>query len=247
MANSWFAFKRFRIEQAGTAMKVSTDGVLLGAWARVETFRRFLDIGTGTGLIALMLAQRAEETAHAAKEIHIDAIEIDRGAARQAAANVAASPWAERIAVRHASLQDFATRPDLRGFYDHIVSNPPYYTNDLRSPDPARDRARNTHWLTYEGLIAATVCLLAPEGIFSVILPDKEAKHFVTLAIMAGLHPWRRTEVSTMPSKPPKRVLLEFGTKIATPETDSLFIGNGTAGEFSEAYRAMTRDFYLDF
>ena len=242
MSNSFFQFKQFRIEQGGVAMKVGTDGVLLGAWCRVEAGQhRILDAGTGSGVIALMAAQRraAENT-----NFLIDALEIDAEAARQAAANVAASPWANHIRVFHTDFQSFASHPENHQRYDHIVSNPPYYTDSLRNPDAGRARARHTDTLPYDALAEGAMRLLAPGGFFSLILPVVESEKFIMKALSAGLHPRRRTEVTTTPGAPPKRILLEWGLEITTPETDTLTLSDAS-GTFSEAYRTLTREFYL--
>ena len=234
-------------------MKVGTDGVLLGAWCRVEAGQRhILDVGTGTGVIALMLSQRREALAGRKETdgfaaFRIDAVEINAEAVRQAAANVAASPWTEHIHLFHTDFQSFAADPKNGRHYDHILSNPPYYAGSLRSPDAGRNRARHADTLSCDALVEGVVRLLTPGGIFSVILPAAESKIFMTKALSAGLHPRRRTEVATTPGAPPKRILLELGMKITTPETDTLILSDTSGSGFSEAYRTLTREFYLNF
>ena len=249
MSNTFFRFKRFRIEQGGAAMKVGTDGVLLGAWSRMEAAQHhILDIGTGTGVIALMLAQRRETLAgREDAAFQVDAVEIDADAFRQAADNVAASPWSAHIRLFHTDFQSFATDPKNCRRYDHILSNPPYYAGSLHGPDAGRNRARHADTLPYDTLVEGAARLLAPGGIFSVILPVAESKNFMTRALAAGLHPRRRTEVSTTPGAPPKRILLELGMEITALETESLTLSDTSGNGFSEAYRALTGEFYLNF
>ncbi len=218
-------------------MKVGTDGVLLGAWAPVEGVRRVLDVGTGTGLIALMLAQRAPDA-------QITGIDIDAAAVEQAAANAAASPWAGRIDIR---LQDAVTlQPDAGGGYDLIVSNPPYFIEKVACPDTARQAARHTDSLDFGRLTAAIQRLLRPEGRFSVVLPASAMGDFVSVAFRAGLSMERLTWVHTKAVLPPKRVLMTFARQVERKQTDRLVIEQAP-GVFSEGYVALTRDFYLKF
>lgn len=284
MSSSSFRFKQFAVEQSGAAMKVGTDGVLLGAWARVEPeYVRYLDIGAGTGVIALMLAQRAQSCRHGVVGLEelrfrVDAVESDGSSALQAAANAAASPWSGAVRVFHTSIQEFAAAgggvrllPDAAhasarghqygrshgagwvsagGGYDHIVSNPPWFVRALRCPDAGRSAARHADGLTYADLAGCVAALLAPRGVFSVILPSDSEGAFVAEAGRAGLVMQRRTEVRTLPDTPPKRVLLEFAAEapVHGVVSDSLTIGCSTAaGDYMEEYKALTRDFYLHF
>lgn len=251
MANDWFRFKRFTVMQSGAAMKVGTDGTLLGAWAELDPEQqRILDIGTGTGLIALMLAQRSEGWK---PEIH--AIDIDAGAAEQATDNFRQSPWPDRLAAFHTGLREFAssiqdmTEPEG---YDHIVSNPPFFNDSLVSPDAERTAARHTSLLSHEELIRHSSSLLRPGGHFSVILPFETGNRFVTTAGIYGLALTRRTAVRSLPEVQPKRVLLEFRKPYqnnATPATteDELLIEHSPGGNYTDEYRALTADFYLKF
>lgn len=282
MANSWFRFKKFAVEQSGAAMKVGTDGVLLGAWARVVPGHiRWLDVGTGTGLIALMVAQRTE--AAQAARVRVDAVEVDGASAAQALANVASSPWSDRIGVYHCGIQDFvpgaaamseeAGRQGAAGVagdsvgvatratdddagsrerrYHHIVSNPPWFVDSLRSPHAGRNTARHTDSLSYGELLACAARLLVPDGLFSVVLPADSAVRFLAEARAAGFGLNRRTAVSTLPAAAPKRVLLELapaGSCAAVVEERSLTIETGEeAGCYTEEYRRLTGDFYLRF
>ena len=246
MSNSWFRFKRFRVEQGGSAMKVGTDGVLLGAWCRiVPGQRRLLDIGTGTGLIALMAAQRLE-TCGAESGFRVEALEVDKASAGQARENVEASPWPDAVRVIPESLQDFTAAYTGPG-YDHIISNPPYFADSLRCPDPARSTARHTDTLPYPELAACVARLLAPGGIFSVILPPEGMERLTSLLSDKGLYPQRRTPVVPASGLPAIRVLAEFGTELAVVREETLPVSTDDRHDFSEEYKALTRDFYLKF
>lgn len=248
-------------------MKVGTDGVLLGAWVEVRpTDGRILDIGTGTGLIALMLAQRTETQS---EEAHITGIDADD--VSQARENADASPWGARLAFVRLPVQEFY--PD--GKYDLIVSNPPYFVDSLTCPDPGRTLARHAGSLPYEALCETAVRLLAPGGRFAVILPTEGAARFLSIC-GEKLALRRRTDVRTTPRHPAKRVLMEFSAASAEPAhvcasvasteparapipavhgtvlpstavTDELVIGTGVHEQYTEAYRTLTQDFYLKF
>lgn len=218
-------------------MKVGTDGVLLGAWAGVRpSDRRMLDIGTGTGLIALMLAQRAPEAS-------VTGVDIDDVA--QARENADASPWAGRVFFERCPVQEFrAPEP-----FDLIVSNPPFFVDSLTCPDEGRTAARHAVHLPFDELRDAVLRLMAPAGRFAVVLPTTEAGRF--LAVCAGrLALTRRTDVRTTPRHPAKRVLMEFsraGAADAAPEISELTVGTGEHECYTPEYRALTRDFYLKF
>ena len=238
MPNNYFQFKRFRVHQDRAAMKVGTDGVLLGAWARLSgTERHVLDVGTGTGLIALMAAQRAPSA-------QIDAVEIDKAAARQALENTQASPWPERLHVFEMSIQEFVRQASVR--YDHIVSNPPFFTKSLKAPDPARSAARHTDTLSFAELAAAAKALLAPEGRFSVVYPTEEATGFEKTAAANGLYCNRRMWIRSTPDGTPKRVLMEFSRQDASVPDGELAI-ELARHQYSDEYRELTKDFYLHF
>lgn len=248
MPNSWFRFKHFTIEQSGAAMKVGTDGVLLGAWLRVERpFMRYLDIGTGTGLIALMAAQRVSDLGNI-ENVCIDAVEADVEAATQAQANVAVSLWADIITVHAVSLQRFAERAEAAYLYDHIFSNPPWFVGDLESPCEKRTAARHTSQLTYGELLECTCRMLKKGGVLSVIMPVANGGMFESEAIKYDMVLSRRTMVRTTPESTPKRVLMEFTRVCASAVIeDELTIETSQAGCYTEQYRNLTRDFYLKF
>ena len=232
MPNPSFSFKQFTVCHDRCAMKVGTDGVLLGAWTEVASACRILDIGTGTGLISLMLAQRSSA--------FIKAIDIDRDAVEQARGNVAESPWRERIEVE---LQDVCRYTSEAGF-DVIVSNPPYFVNSLKCPDSQRNTARHTDDLDFERLIGSVVRLLSPDGMFSVVIPTDGMEQFYTIATRYGLHLSRQTLVHTKPGASPKRALLAFKRTSEKCIYDCLTI-ELSRHVYSEEYIALTRDFYL--
>ncbi len=232
-----FRFKQFEVCQDDVAMKVGTDGVLLGAWvATDDNPDRILDIGTGTGVIALMMAQRCPTASH------IVGIDIDAPSAERAAANFAASPWAERLSAVCSPVQEF----DCCGKFDLIVTNPPYFVASLLSPDAARSAARHTFALPFPELDAAIVRLLACGGRAALILPEESMEEFAELT---SLEMVRRCNVRSTPESGIKRVMAEFSHH--RPEADiipeELVIETDRRGEFSEGYRSLTKDFYLKF
>ena len=204
-------------------MKVGTDGVLLGAWAHGGA--RILDAGTGTGVIALMMAQRFPEAL-------VTAIDVDEGAVRQAQENVLQSPFSERIEVLGESLQQH------EGRYDSIISNPPFFMDSLKAPDAQRTMARHTTTLTYQELMQAAWRLLTDEGELSVVVPFDYRQRMEDEAIFVGFFPSRICAVKTTEKKAPKRYLLAFKKHPCPCEKEELTIG-------SEAYRQLTQDFYL--
>ena len=232
---SSFRFKQFELEHDRCSHKVGTDGVLLGCWVNIqETDRHLLDIGTGSGLIALILAQRTHPAAR------IDAVEIHQEDATQARENVLRSPWPEKIALHHAPVQGFA--PDTR--YDLIVTNPPYFQDSLLPPDRRRSTARHTSELSFPDLIQAVVRLLSPRGRFAVILPPPEALQLTSLCEARGLFPSRVAEFYTRQHKSPERVLTEFSSKKDSPETGNITLYD-TGERWSQQYRTLTKDFYI--
>ena len=233
--NDWFQFKRFIVKQDRCAMKVGTDGVLLGAWAQGS--RRILDIGTGTGLIALMMAQRFPDAV-------VDAVEIDGEAANQAKDNAVCSPFHTRVNVFETSLQDYAK--DFEGQpYDAIVSNPPYFNNSLKNPDGRRTIARHTDSLPYAVLFRSGDKLLAANGAFSLIVPNDIKADILTEAAVFGFFLLRETAVKTTSSKQPKRCLFAF-TKVrpesVNKETVTMMNADATPSSW---YSNLTEDFYL--
>ena len=232
-----FSFKEFSVTQKAAAQKVGTDGVLLGAWVDTEGVTSALDIGTGTGLIALMLAQRLPDAS-------ITAVEIDAAAAEEAQANIATTPWSDRMTVVNQSIQDYCRSTDEQ--YDLIVCNPPFFTGGVLSPTPGRDTARHTIKLPNGDLLQAARRLLSPDGRLSVILPKLEGLRFKDMAGgRYGLHCTRMTEVHGKAGKDIERLLIEFSTRSGVePRIEQLNIRD-ESGSYSTAYRELTTDFYV--
>ncbi|RVT79597.1 methyltransferase domain-containing protein [Flavobacterium sufflavum] len=232
-----FQFKQFSITQDRCAMKVGTDGVLLGSWTPIENNPfSILDIGTGTGIIALMLAQRS----HAEQ---IDALEIDEDAYEQATDNFENSPWNDRLFCFHAGLDEFVEEPEDE--YDLIVSNPPFYSADYKSSNDQRDLARFQDAMPFEDLIEAAALLLSENGIFTVIIPFKEEENFLAIANESELYPLKITRVKGTPTTEIKRSLLAFSrTEINNFPIDELIIETARH-QYTPEYIELTKDFYL--
>lgn len=229
-----FRFKQFAVEQEDVAMKVGTDGVLLGAWADCEGAKNILDIGTGTGVIALQMAQRNPEA-------QVCAVEIDETAAHRARANFDLSPWAERLTVEQTAVQEF--EPSEK--FDLIVSNPPYFVDSLLPPDAKRSTARHTHDLTFEELDNAVARLLSGNGKFALILPVTEFEKYLALT---QLHLVHRCDVCPVEGGAVKRIMGEFAKqKPTTIKHETIAIERGRRGDYTDDYRALTKDFYLKF
>ena len=233
MPNPYFSFKQFTVRHDRCAMKVGTDGVLLGAWIDLNSSRRILDIGTGTGLIALMLAQRCSDA-------RIIAVDIDSVAVEQAQENIQASPWKNRVEVLQ---QDICTYHP-HGTFDTIVSNPPYFIDSLKCPDGQRSTARHTDTLDADRLIGKVSELLSPDGSFSIILPAEQTEDLIRVADEKGLYPSRQTRVITRPGLSPKRILMEF-RKISTVFQPDELVIELERHVYSEEYIALTKEFYL--
>ena len=227
-----FTFRQFHIEQDKCAMKVGTDGVLLGSWAKGG--KRILDIGTGTGLIALMMAQRFPDA-------NIDAIEIDENAVIQATENVLRSPFAKQIAVKHCSLQTYS---ETKEKYDSIICNPPYFVDSLKNNDNNRTVARHTDTLPFNELIKCAYQLLTPNGHFSLVLPVESYRILEPEAILNGFSVIKKVLVKTTPSKQPKRILVELG-KVPDEYFSTTEYLQDSAGNKSEWYKEITKNFYL--
>ena len=266
--NLGFQFKQFFVRHDRCAMKVGTDGVLLGCWSGYDAaaagsptiphryhYARCLDIGTGSGLIALMLAQRFPDA-------QIDAIDIDEAAVEQAAENFAASPWSDRLHAFRARLQEWSIVNSQFSIlnsqlYSLIVSNPPYFQNSLKNPDKGRQTARHTDTLTYSELLRHSVRLLDENGILALVLPAEAEQEICSLAAQHSLYLTRITRVYSKDSKPARRVLLAFeksksrNTDISTyrssenPFTEDTLVLEDEKGGRSAAYREITKDFYL--
>ena len=245
MPNDYFQFKQFLVKQDRSAFKVGTDGVLLGAWASVENAGSILDVGTGTGLIALMLAQRTAAGIVDAG-IHIVALEIEKASCEQAMDNVRMSPWDQRIKVINRSFQDYCeTEPAM---FDLIVSNPPFFSDSRKPDNPGKEISRHDTLLGLGEMVMGVGKLLTPEGKFCVILPVEESNKLQKLAGENGLHLYRICRVSPNTKLPVKRHLLEFRRKtVDTVEESEMAIERDRRHEYTDAYRELTRDFYLAF
>ena len=232
-----FTFKKFAVEQDRCAMKIGTDGVLLGAWTPI-TNNPFsvLDIGAGTGIIALMLAQRTNAE-------QIDALEIDEEAYEQAVENFENSPWSDRLFCFHAGLDEFIEEPEDE--YDLIVSNPPFYSEDYKTDNEQRDLARFQDAMPFEDLIEAADLLLSENGIFAVIIPFKEEEKFLALATEFELYPFKITHVKGTPTTEIKRSLLAFSRN----QIENFPVGELTIEfsrhDYTPEYIALTKEFYL--
>jgi tRNA1Val (adenine37-N6)-methyltransferase len=235
--NNWFQFKQFKIIQERTAMKVGTDGVLLGAWASVAGAEKILDVGTGTGVIALMMAQRSLA--------EITGIEIEKMAAEEAMENVQNSLWSNRIKIQNISFQEFVKTTNEK--FDLIVSNPPFFSNSQKSKCEHLAMAKHNHLLSLPELVQKSFKLMSPNGKLAVILPVSEAEKIIRITEKEGLYNHRMTEVRPNNLKPPHRYLLEFGKTLGSVKEEIIPIHTSEDNEFTEKYKALTRDFYLNF
>jgi tRNA1Val (adenine37-N6)-methyltransferase len=231
----FFHFKQFSVRHRHSSMKVGTDGVLLGAWASAEGVQSVLDIGTGTGVIALMMAQRTGPTAQ------IDAVEVNEQAAHDAADNFMQSPWRAKLTLHPLAIQEFSQG----NTYDLIITNPPFFTNSYKPPDKNRQLARHTDTLTFAELLSVTSNLLTkPSGRLAIILPWTESHIFKTLALTFSLHCIRECAFRTRQHKPVERVLMEFSFQPLPIAYESICLYE--SGEvWTSDYIKLTRDYYL--
>ena len=232
-----FNFKQFTIQQDKCAMKIGTDGVLLGAWCPVDNNPfSVLDIGAGTGILSLMLAQRSNAE-------QIDALEIDEGAYEQCVENFENSPWSDRLFCFHAGLDEFVDEPEDE--YDIIISNPPFYSENYKTDDSKRDLARFQDALPFEELVEAADLLLSENGIFAVIIPYKEEDRFIDLCAQVELFPVKVTRVKGTHTTPIIRSLLAFKRyELSVLTADELVI-EISRHEYTDEYIDLTKDFYL--
>ena len=216
-------------------MKVNTDGVLLGAWTNLEGTKTVLDIGTGTGLILLMIAQRSDA--------FITGVEIEKNAAEEAARNVLNSEWSSRILIQHISFQDFASATQQK--FDLIISNPPFFSNSVKNTNPHLSMARHNHMLPFTDIINGTKKLLNEKGKLSLILPFDSAQEFIEKARLENLFITRLTEVKPFPDKKPNRCLMEFGMAQPVIFKTDMSVFDETGKDYSEEFKLLVRDFYL--
>lgn len=236
MPNTWFQFKQFLIRQEGSAMKVGTDSVILGAWVSVDKVHTALDVGAGTGILSLMLAQRMPGL--------IDAVELDENASRQAQENVENSPWRKRIRIIHDSFQHFASTASRK--YDLVISNPPFFNKSHKAGFTERTLARHTSALPWEKLINGSANVLNEEGRLAVIIPGDDYNLFSRLAEIAGLKPQRLLKVFPKPGAPVKRIAVEYSFHDAQLREEELIIEKGERHNYTDGYRKLTHDFYLN-
>lgn len=238
MSENAFQFKEFKIVQDRCAMKIGTDGVLLGAWASLKhNPNSILDIGTGTGLIALMLAQRSPA-------LLIDALEIDEDAYEQAVENFEQSNWGDRLFCYHAAFDEFVEEMQDEEKYELIIANPPFHTEDYLSDSANRNKARFTEALPFLELIEGVSKLLHPGGKFITIIPYKEESNFIALAVQFGLFPQEITWVRGNETSGIKRSLLSFSFREIQPKENELTI-EISRHNYTEAYKKLVKDFYL--
>jgi tRNA1Val (adenine37-N6)-methyltransferase len=235
MANNYFTFKHFTVYQDKCAFKVGTDGVLLGAVADVSDVSHILDIGTGTGLVALLLAQRCNAS--------IVAIEPDKESFEQASNNIEKSNWASRIKVINDSLQSFYPEKE----FDLVVSNPPYFSDSLKNPDEVKAFARHNDSLTNEDLLKGVSRLLSPSGRFQVIMPYVEGNIFIADAQDYGLYCNKILKIKPLPTSQIRRMILTFSHNKRKATEQFLTIEHGKRHEFTSDYINLTKDFYLKF
>ena len=230
-----FKFKQFTINQNKTAMKVGTDGVLLGAWADLQNAKKILDIGSGTGLLSLMAAQRSSAS--------ITAIEIEENAYRQTVENFKNSVWNDRLNAINTSFQYFHTK--TKNHYDHIICNPPFFENSQKNPDLNKTTARHNDKLPFDELLIGVKYILTKNGKFSVILPYETGLNFIEKAEKLSLFCIRFTEVKPNFAKPPKRILLEFSKIQSIIQKNTITIEKEKRHDYTKEYIELTKDFYL--
>ena len=238
MPNDTFDFKKFSIKQDKCAMKVGTDAVLLGAWVFPNGSKTILDIGTGTGVISLMLAQKSQAK--------IIAIDIDKDSTEQAKLNVEGSVYKEQIEVKNISIQDLAKESNQK--FDLIITNPPYFIDSYKSVGVTRTMARHSDSLPFEELIDCVVKLLDIKGKFCLILPKNEAGIFRKMAELKGLYLSKLLRIRTKPDKESeKRHLMQFEFKQTEFSESTLVLEENESRNYTQAYKAFTKDYYLNF
>ncbi|MEA5460211.1 methyltransferase [Arcicella sp. LKC2W] len=237
-ANTHFSFKKFTIHQDQTAMKVTTDACILGAYTSVDKAKKVLDIGTGTGLVAMMLAQRTDAK--------IDAVEIDINAYNQAFNNIQKSIFKEQINVFNTSIQSFAEHLEHQNQYDLIVSNPPFFQNHLKSETESRNNSLHTDTLSFEDLVEAVLRLLSPNGTFVVLLPAYESSVFEQLSVSKELYPHKKLTIRHREGSKILRIITTFGQANQEFENQELFIKDSNEN-YTHDFQKLLKEYYLIF
>ena len=235
--NTYFQFKQFRIEQKLSAMKVGTDAVLLGAWSNPKDAVTILDIGSGTGILSLMMAQRTKAG--------ITAIELDKNSCLDAKINFANSTWADRIVLINEDILDFVKKSPVK--FDFIICNPPYFSNGTESPSLERGTARHQKVLTLNELAKIGKELLTSDGKLALILPVEEGEQFIRLTATVNLFLNRLTRVKPNPIKPVRRLLMEFSNQMQIVDESVLMLEHEKHHDYTDEHRELTKDFYLKF
>jgi tRNA1Val (adenine37-N6)-methyltransferase len=230
-----FRFKNFTVDDEGCTMKVGTDAVLLGAWARTGNAANILDVGTGCGVIALMMAQKSNAS--------IDAVETDGPSVMAASVNFSGSPWAARLRIIHDSFQSFSQQPGLS--YDLVVSNPPFFTGHLLSPNPSRNTIRHTLQLSHDELLAGVTLILNEAGKLAIILPHREARAFRERGAISRLFLLRQCDVISRDGRDPVRSMLELGKQRCVKPLYETLVMRDSNGAYTADYLGLIRDFYL--
>ncbi len=234
MSNNYFKFKQFTIYQDKTAMKVGVDSVVLGAWTTTKKVKSVLDIGTGTGLLSLMLIQKTE--------VKITAVEIDKSSYNQAIDNVNDSKWKSRIDVIHSSFQEFVNK--TKESYDLIICNPPYFVNSLKSSAENRNKARHDDNLSLDDLFSGSKAILTEKGSLNLIYPYLQKTDLINVAKKYGFYPIRLLILRGNKNKKPNRIIAEFRFQEAELETEELCVRD-VENNYTEEYKQLTKDYYL--
>ncbi len=237
MSNNYFKFKQFTVHQEHAPFKVTTDSVMLGAWAQFKDAKNILDIGAGTGILSLMVAQRTEA--------QIVAIEPDPGSCMQAGLNFSGSPWHNRITLVKTRVQDYFPAADL--LFDCVITNPPFFIDSLPNPKEDKAVARHSLTLTHRELLEATLRLMMSSGTLHMVLPVNEAGQFIEMASSLGLYCQRKLIVKPTPAIPPSRVLMTFCRELSIVEEATIVIEKEGRHRYSDEYVSLTKDFYLKF
>ena len=236
MPNSWFQFKQFKVEQEKCAMKIGTDSILLGAWVNCYNYTNALDIGTGTGILALMTAQKCNA--------EINAIDIDEQSIIQAQENINNSNWNNRIKLFNTSLQEFNYPTEK---FDFIILNPPFFQNSLKTPIESRTIARHTDTLNHLDILTFCKKQLSINGKLAIIYPIEQGNNFIKLLAENGLFCNRLCKVKPNPIKPPHRLLMEFSFQKQNTIESEITIETGVRHHYTDEYKELTKDFYMKF